>query len=160
MTAGQANKPFGFTLIELLVSLAVLVVIVTLAVPSYQGMAERERGVTAANSALSAIRHARSFAITHRVDGVSVQLGGDQGWPITVFDPREDPPEEAFRRNRNHASVSLSWAGDGNLEFGIFGRPTDADTICIFVSGVAVHEVEVGAGGNTIIRGEEDLEDC
>lgn len=158
MTAGQANKTLGFTLIELLVSLAVLVVIVTLAVPSYQGMAERERGVTAANNALSAIRHARSFAITHRVDGVSVQLGGDQGWPVTVSDPREDPPEEIFRRERNHGSTSLAWVGDGNLEFGILGRAGDGDELCVSVGGSVRYKVTIQSSGRASI--EEGSDGC
>jgi type IV fimbrial biogenesis protein FimT len=163
MIAGQVKKSYGFTLIELLVSLAVLVIIVTIAVPSYRGMVERERGVAAANSVLGAVRYARSFAITSRVDGVLVQLGDDQGWPVTVVDPREDPPNEIFLRSRGHGSVSLAWASDGEVEFGLLGRSPGADSICVSVNEVVVFEVQVDSSGQSRIRSERDgegLADC
>ncbi|WP_018949163.1 GspH/FimT family pseudopilin [Thioalkalivibrio sp. ALMg11] len=55
-------KPFGFTLIELMITIAVLVILVTLAAPAFN-LAEQRRVIGAAESALDQIQTARSEAI-------------------------------------------------------------------------------------------------
>lgn len=56
------QKPFGFTLIELMITIAVLVVLVTLAAPAFN-LAEQRRVIGAAESALDQIQVARTEAI-------------------------------------------------------------------------------------------------
>ncbi|GEM_PF-1198688 len=56
------QKPFGFTLIELMITIAVLVILVTLAAPAFN-LAEQRRVIGAAESALDQIQTARSEAI-------------------------------------------------------------------------------------------------
>ena len=56
------KKTFGFTLIELMITIAVLVILVTLAAPAFN-LAEQRRVIGAAESALDQIQTARSEAI-------------------------------------------------------------------------------------------------
>jgi prepilin-type N-terminal cleavage/methylation domain len=53
----------GFTLVELLVTVAVLAVVLALAVPSFQGVINRNRVTTAANELASALQLARVEAV-------------------------------------------------------------------------------------------------
>lgn len=65
----------GFTIIELLVTLAVAAIILTIAVPSFQGLIERSRLTTEANTLGSALQLARSEAVK-RGEDVSLAAGG------------------------------------------------------------------------------------
>lgn len=72
---GQSFKN-GFTLIELMVTIAILAIIATIAVPSFQSIIERNRTVTQANNFLSAVQLARSEAVKRRD---TVTLTADSG---------------------------------------------------------------------------------
>lgn len=65
----------GFTLIELLVTLAVAAIILTIAVPSFQGLIERNQLTTEANTLAAALQTARSEAVKLGQD-VSLSAGG------------------------------------------------------------------------------------
>ncbi|KAA2283916.1 GspH/FimT family pseudopilin [Arenimonas fontis] len=58
-----ASRSGGFTLIELLVTVAVLAVVLGLAVPSFQGIIQRNRLTAAANELVAAVQLARAEAI-------------------------------------------------------------------------------------------------
>ena len=67
----------GFTLIELLVSLAVVALILSVGVPSYQGIVARSAITSTGNDLLSAVSLARSEAL--RRDGaVTLQAAAPQ----------------------------------------------------------------------------------
>ncbi|WP_019611992.1 GspH/FimT family pseudopilin [Thioalkalivibrio sp. AKL7] len=71
------QKPFGFTLIELMITIAVLVILVTLAAPAFN-LAEQRRVIGAAESALDQIQMARTEAIKQGRDIRFVsQVDGD-----------------------------------------------------------------------------------
>lgn len=59
----SSNKTNGFTLIELLVALAVLVIIVAAAAPSFVSLIENSRVTTQANTLLASVNLARSEAV-------------------------------------------------------------------------------------------------
>lgn len=80
------SKPFcsGFTIIELMVTVAILSVIATVAVPSFQTIIQNNQTVTQANNLLSAVQLARSEAVKR---GVEVSLTADtndfnNGWCV------------------------------------------------------------------------------
>ncbi|MBS3804597.1 MAG: GspH/FimT family pseudopilin [Oleiphilaceae bacterium] len=78
------NPSPGFTLIELMVVIAVLAIIATVAVPSFQSVIESNRVTTQANNLLSAIQLTRSEAVKR---GVGVSLSADsndfnEGWCV------------------------------------------------------------------------------
>ncbi len=91
-------KEQGFTLIELMMALVILVVILSLGLPSFNSVMESSRLRAAANNVTSAIQYARSEALRSR-DTVAVcranagfdacAFGADWsgGWLAARFDP-------------------------------------------------------------------------
>lgn len=86
MHAGN-RKWQGFTLIELLVAIALVAILATVAVPSFQGTLVRNQLATDFNQLLTGIHYARSEAVKMREE-VTVVLssgaGGD-GWKLQVW---------------------------------------------------------------------------
>lgn len=71
-------RQYGFTLIEVMITIAVLVILITLAVPAFN-LAEQRRVIGAAESALDQIQTARSEAIKQGRDIWFVsQTDGDE----------------------------------------------------------------------------------
>jgi type IV fimbrial biogenesis protein FimT len=74
----------GFTLIELMISLGILAILATMAVPSFQGVIEKNRVTSQANALLSAVQTARSEAVRRGVAVGFSAIGGDydDGWCV------------------------------------------------------------------------------
>lgn len=81
-------KSEGFTLIELLVTLAVMVILVTIAVPGFQSLLANGRHAADYNSILSGLTLARSEAVKSRenVSFILEQEDGSPPWKYTVAD--------------------------------------------------------------------------
>ncbi|WP_146910609.1 GspH/FimT family pseudopilin [Arenimonas daejeonensis] len=60
---GRGLRSAGFTLVELMITIAVLAVVLAVAVPSFQGVINRNRLVSAANEAVGVLQIARMEAI-------------------------------------------------------------------------------------------------
>jgi type IV fimbrial biogenesis protein FimT len=61
--AGARKKPRGFTLVELMITLTVLAILLSIAVPSFQNITNRNRVVAAANELVAAVQMARMEAV-------------------------------------------------------------------------------------------------
>lgn len=104
----------GFTIIELMLTLVVAAVILTLGVPSFQGLMERNQLTTNINRFISSLALARSEAIkrNQRVvlcpssngNSCSDADGYDDGW-IVFVDTDND--------NTHDSGEELVWTGDG-----------------------------------------------
>lgn len=125
----------GFTLIELMVTIAVAVVILTLAVPGFRSIIQNNRAATQANDLVTALGLARSEAIKR---GLTVSLcpssdqatctGGtawEEGWIVFLDrdgdgsrDPDGDPDLDDLLL-RVHAALDggSTLAGPANLRF-------------------------------------------
>jgi type IV fimbrial biogenesis protein FimT len=75
----QYRSRFGFTLIELVIILALVVIITTLAIPSFQSIINNNQIITTANNLASSLYLARSEALKRGVT-VSVCASADQNF--------------------------------------------------------------------------------
>lgn len=66
MGAGDTMRHHGFTLIELLVTIAVIVIMATIAVPGFQNLISSNRLAADYNEILAGLNYARSEAVKRR----------------------------------------------------------------------------------------------
>ena len=109
----------GITLVELTITLAVAVIALAVVAPGWDGLAERSRVTTAANSLLTDLRFARSTAVTRNLpvslcpssDGSSCSgnpFGWQDGYLIfadTDGDRDRGPDETLLRRHEGQPSA-------------------------------------------------------
>ena len=140
MVAAMRRQHLGFTLVELLVAIAVAAIVLTLGVPSFERVIERNQLTANINELVASLNYARSEAvrrnqrvsICHSNDGTSCS-GADfeDGWIIF-----EDLDEDGDRDNpadtilRVHSTlpqnISLGDNLGGNLSFRPSGRANKA----------------------------------
>mgnify|MGYP001351301199 CR=1 len=119
MRVGKRIKVAGFTLIELLVTLAVAVILATVAVPGFQGMMARNQMATDVNSMLAGLNYARSESIKRRENVSLVVVSGGAGWVVRVRDLDEQTLREIKSSN---SKVSLGLSSDYSVVFSALGR--------------------------------------
>jgi len=116
-----ASLPRGLTLLELLLAVAVTVICLTLAVPSYHRFLESNRADTATYLLTSLFASARATAVTYRritsvcpTDGTSPWCISDGDWSrgwLMFTDPdgdrQPDTPDEVLRHERFPVHPSL-----------------------------------------------------
>lgn len=113
----------GFTLIELLVTMAVAIILATVAVPNFVDMINRQRFATEFNSVLIGLNLARSEAIKRREDvSYVITESGDSsdgtGWQWEV----QDGTGAAIRQASGSGKIALTLDGPSSLTFNSLGR--------------------------------------
>lgn len=119
---GACNQGRGFTLIELLVAIAVLVILATVAVPSFTTLIRNHRAASEANQVLAVLTLARSEAVRRNrpvtvcpsADGLQCQPGANWQSGVLVFVDAnasgqrdvDDPTEEIVQSIRPLSRVS------------------------------------------------------
>ncbi|WP_280553744.1 GspH/FimT family pseudopilin [Halomonas sp. 25-S5] len=76
-------KNDGFTLIELLVTIALIVIVSSIAVPNFLGMINSNRAASDVNEILSGLSYARAEAVKCRGDVVFSISSGVGGYTVT-----------------------------------------------------------------------------
>lgn len=114
-----ATRPtHGFTLVELMVTLAVIAVLASIALPSFQGTIRLNRVSTENNEFIAALNLARSEAIKNRAigelcasaDGVNCGADWSLGWMVWADlnrDGNVDAPAEVVRFERGNPQVTV-----------------------------------------------------
>ncbi len=144
MAAGEKGR--GFTLIELLVTMAVLVIMATIAIPNFQGMVERNKVAADYNEVLATLNYARSESVKRREDVAVNIYSGASGWVAEVKADTDDDGDLS-----DEVVVRSSHGGDDGVTvttalvwFNPLGRRKDCSvTPCQVDVGGEVMEVNV-----------------
>lgn len=114
----------GFTLIELLVTLAVAIIIMTIAVPSFNGLMTNSRLASDYNEILSGLNLARSEAIKRR-ENVSFKMIDASPWEYKVYVTAGINSEENPLRARKKTDSKVSVSDALVVEFDQLGKIAD-----------------------------------
>lgn len=156
----QKNTTNGFTLVELMVTVAVLVVLMSIGIPSFQTIFGQNRAAASANEILASLQFARSEAVRL---GTAVQLcpstdaatctGGSDwtgGWIVHI--------DNEVRRIGPALHSSVSASGADSLTYGSAGQIEGARApfALSVATGAGIHRcILVDASGRAQIdRGE------
>ncbi len=136
MVIAMRTQYVGFTLIELMVTIAVAAIVLTLGVPSFERLIERNQLTANINELVASLNYARSEAvrrnqrisICHSSDGNSCSGSKfEEGWIIFADldqdGDRDDPADTILRvHSALPQSISLGENLSGDLSFRPNGR--------------------------------------
>jgi len=146
----------GFTLVELMIALAVLAVVVTVAVPSFTSLLERNRLTSTTNQLLGFINGARVEAIKRnaivRIDPVTAGAwdGGLVAWVDEDGDGNRDDAEIFQEMEALPSGFTLAVSGGVNVGFRPSGLSRASGTLTLKLcsgAGKPGRDIEILAGG-------------
>ncbi|MBB3047506.1 type IV fimbrial biogenesis protein FimT [Litorivivens lipolytica] len=111
------RKQGGYTLLEILITLAVVAIVASLAVPSFQNMIATQRVRSAANDLVATLNFARSEAVKRNATVTITPAAGGwtDGWTTASGGTtlRVQDGYEGITLTGDPASTPLSYGGDG-----------------------------------------------
>jgi type IV fimbrial biogenesis protein FimT len=113
----HAGSGAGFTLIEAMVTLAVLVILLSVAAPSFRAYTEGQRIKSASQELVFGLNYARSEAIARRTDVTLIAATGGfaNGWTI-------ESGATMLREQAALQGVAVNGASATTLTYGLDGR--------------------------------------
>lgn len=155
MNAGN-KKVCGFTLIELLVTVAVVVVLATIAVPGFQGMVKSNRLAADYNEILATLNYARSEAVKRRVNVTLLVAPVSPGCPSSSSNWKicvDASGSVSTLRVSEGQDGRVSISGPSSVVFNSLGRRASCDGVIPCQLGVAIagedtKTIKVSASGS------------
>lgn len=152
----------GFTLLELMITIAIAAILISLALPSFQGVMRANRVSTATNELLAslslarseAIRNTRGAGICASADGTSCGADWNSGWLVWSDmngNGAVDADETVVRYTQGKGSTTLTGTAS-TMAFDQRGRNRGAlGTVTVTPSGVAtpIRCITVSVTGQT-----------
>lgn len=138
----------GFTLIELLVTLAVLVIVITVAVPSFRSLADNNRMTALANEMVAALNLARSEAVKRgaQVSVCSNAGGWVNGWTVQEGTACAGAVIRLWNAPTAAPTITTEPAGQTRVTFAALGN-RDSTAECIHIESVG------GSGDRVLLVG-------
>lgn len=165
----------GFTLMELIVAMAIVAILVTIGIPSFQTLISENRMTSGANAFVVSLNLARSEAIkrSRRVslcssaDGATCSGGGyHQGWIVFVDPNNNCTPADLIQVNERLTNLTLigaaplatciSYTASGALA-GFLGSTF---TVCKPNYSASSRRVIISAGGRVRIQNDSPPLGC
>ena len=149
MTIGVPSRTRGFTVVELMITIAVAVILLGIAVPSFRELIANQRIKSASFDLFSALNYARSEAIKRNTNvTLSATTGTDwaTGWQVAQG-------ANVLRSWSAIPRLSLAQTGGtvGVITYGNDGRATNAPTLeiasTVAGSGIAARCISVDLSG-------------
>ena len=140
----------GFTLMEMLVTLAVVAIVASLAVPSFQNMIATQRVRSAANDLVTALNLARSEAVKrNRIVTVTPAGTWADGWTVSYVDGGNTitiQTHEALEGVTMAGTAAISYRADGRRNSG----NVNIEIVPPAGSGVSKHCIGVSPTGKPV----------
>jgi type IV fimbrial biogenesis protein FimT len=149
------TKSRGFSLIELMVTIAVMAIMASIAIPSFQSWLRNTQIRNAAESVTNGLQRARSEAVA-RNTRISFTLGADSSWTINVVTPASVLEQRLATEGSKNVTRTVLPAGATAVTFNNFGQivananasPPLTQVDLAAVGGSQNLRVTIGAGGN------------
>lgn len=156
MNLSRIGGQSGVTLVELVIAMAILAILATLALPSFQTMIENQRLRAAAESMLNGLQLARAEAIRRNARVRFVIEATGPGWKVELEDATAIQVRPAGEAG---ADVTVVHDGDTAVTYNAFGRRVaGAGTLSQITVGFAGNarplQIQIGADG--LVRMCED----
>lgn len=143
----------GFTLVELMVTVAVVAILSTIAVPSFQSVIQNNRASSVTNQIVTALNLARSEAV-RRGQPVSVcTTNWNQGWRVEVGTNCNATGDNLLRVwEAPHSSMVINSGNTNTISFGSLGSRENSNEVTITVhvqncSGDRQRTLSIAPGG-------------
>ncbi|WP_254628838.1 MULTISPECIES: GspH/FimT family pseudopilin [Halomonadaceae] len=152
----RCGRQSGFTLIELLVTVALIVIIATVAVPSFSGLVNDNRLTTVTNNLNATLRLARSEAIKRNRTLTLCGLNGcgsdwSTGWQLVT--KKTDGTVESVVQQHAVRDDGVTITSNASVTFNSFGRPDGASSYCLTISADGQSQVLKVAPSGSIAAG-------
>ena len=151
MIVGRSPKKLsGFTLIELLVTIAVAVILATVAVPGFQSLVTTNRQAADFNEILTGLTYARSEAVKRRQEVSAVITDTDGVWKLEVKHDVHDDDDVIREMEARHDKVAV-FPHPNKITFNSLGRRSGcektSDEQCVITVGDGPNEIVVNPSG-------------
>ena len=146
----------GFTIIELMISIIVLVILITIAMPSFMTWLQNIQIRNAASAVLSGIQRARAEAVGRNAN-VDFVMAADSSWSVNVVATAANIESRSAIEGSQNVTRTVQPAGATTITFNNFGvvvANADGSASLAQIDFTAVGgdrnmRIIIGAGGNT-----------